>query len=82
MSDRVIEAESLQVTTDKDEARFLRVDKVRFQGCNLTEGRLYEINRYYGNELVFADNGEMFVVDDLGKENYTALMVCKTTLYK
>ncbi len=82
MSDRFNDTISLQETDDKDEARFIRVDKVKFQGCKFTEGEMYEIKRYYGNELVFGNTGEMFVIDDDGKENYSALLLCKTTLYK
>lgn len=82
MSDRFNDTISLQETDDKDEAGFLRVDKVKFQGCKFTERKMYEIKRYYGNELVFGKMGEMFVIDDDGKENYSALLLCKTTLYK
>ncbi|WP_431785905.1 hypothetical protein [Paenibacillus lactis] len=81
MSDQLTDNLPLTETEDKDEARFLRVDKVKFRGCNLTEGKLYEIKRYYTAQGFFS-NGEMYVIDDIGKENYSALMLCKTTLYK
>lgn len=83
MSNQVIDSE-LQETNDQEEARYARIDKVKFSGCNVTEGKVYEVKRDYNHnhpDFKFS-NGEMYVVDDLGKDNYSVFLVCKTTLYK
>ncbi|MGM1044760.1 MAG: hypothetical protein ACQEXX_01300 [Bacillota bacterium] len=80
LSDQLTDSIPLEETEDINEARFVRVNKVSFKGCNLTEGKTYEIHRNYSNELF--ENGEISVIDDNGDDNYGILMLCKTTLYK
>lgn len=83
MSNRVIN-DDLQETISQEEARYVRIDKVKFPGCNVTEGKVYEVKRDYSHnhpDFEFV-NGEMYIVDDLGKDNYSVFLVCKTTLLK
>ncbi|MNL07822.1 hypothetical protein D3C87_1285150 [compost metagenome] len=81
MSEQPSELSDLVPTEDETEARFLRVDKVRFQGCSVTEGKFYKVERDYSNEELF-ENGEIYIIDDQGRVNFAFRLACKTTLYK
>lgn len=73
--------EELIETKEEGEAKYVRVDKILFK-CFLTEGKIYPLHRNYNvNPDVFT-NGETYVVDDEGRNNYSLFMLCKSTLFK
>lgn len=80
MSDQLTNKASLIETEDENSATHIRIDKINFYGCKVTEGRTYEIYRKFGNRLF--ENGEMYIVDDDGKDNFSVSMLCETTLLK
>lgn len=68
-------------TTDPGEARYIRIEKVMFTGCRVTEGHIYKINRkFYMNEIF--EDGEEYVIDDDGNDNFSVWTLCKKTYLK
>jgi len=71
---------SLYHAVNEDEAEYVEIASV-FQGCKVTEGKIYRLERNYNNPHIF-ENGEVYVVDDETRDNYAVLLLCKTVLYK
>jgi hypothetical protein len=68
------EFSSLEITEDESEANYIVVKEQllrRWEG--ITEGKIYELKRGF--------DGQIFVVDDLGKDYY-GLMLCRMDLYR
>ncbi|MWV44838.1 hypothetical protein GRF59_14550 [Paenibacillus sp. HJL G12] len=73
--------ENLIETEKESEAKYIRVDRVLFNS-GVTEGRVYELHHNYNVDRDVFTNGEAFVIDDVGRNNYSIFMLCKTTLLK
>lgn len=64
----------------EDEAQYIRIDSSR-HGCKVTVGRMYRLERNRNNPQLF-DNGEIYIVDDELKDNYSILLLCRTVFFK
>ncbi|MNC19787.1 hypothetical protein D3C75_677250 [compost metagenome] len=73
------------ITTNEEEAEMMLVKEVLFEQLKVTKNRLYNIHRtYYPIAEGISDygNGEMYILDDLGRQIYGFSMLCKKVYYK
>jgi hypothetical protein len=59
----------LKLTEDENAARYVEILSNKF-GSKLTIGGIYEIKRSYGSPQIYGDDGEMYVIDEEGKDLY------------
>ncbi|MEK5239199.1 hypothetical protein NST99_26285 [Paenibacillus sp. FSL L8-0470] len=64
----------------EDDAQYICI-KCSKHGCKVTVGQIYRLERNYNNPQLFV-GGEIYIVDDEQKDNYSILMLCQTVLYK
>lgn len=70
---------TLYRTFNEEEAEYVHILSAP-RGCRVTVGMLYKLHRNYNNPYLF-EQGEIYVVDDDSKDNYSVLMLCGTILY-
>ncbi|WP_157643611.1 hypothetical protein [Paenibacillus camerounensis] len=71
---------TLYRTINEEEAEYVQIISA-VRGCRVTAGQLYRLHRNHSNPQLF-EQGEIYVVDDDGKDNYAVLMLCTTIMYK
>lgn len=67
-------------TLDLEEAEYVEI-RSAVHGCRVSAGAIYKLHRNYNHPQLF-EQGEVYVVDDYSRENYTILLLCATTLYR
>lgn len=82
LSNNSIEEDKLAETGEIDEATHMLIvenDYMGLRGCNLTEGKMYEIQRRYGNPIF--TNGDVYIIDEDGVE-FSGWGMIDTKFYK
>jgi len=82
LSNNSIEEDKLAETGEIDEATHMLIvenDYMSLRGCNLTEGKMYEIQRRYGNPIF--TNGDVYIIDEDGVE-FSGWGMIDTKFYK
>jgi hypothetical protein len=74
----------LEVTENEKDAEYVKINKIKYKGANVTEKRIYEVKRkfYSDNYLVEFLNGEAYIVNDVGKEFFGVFNTCEVVMYK
>lgn len=68
------------IPASDEDAEYVEIECSNY-GCKVTEGKIYRLERNYNNPHIF-ECGEAYIVDDETKDNYSVLLLCKTSLYK
>lgn len=76
-----IKASDLKLIEDENAARYIEIWSNKW-GSKLTIGGLYEIKRSYGSPQIYGDEGEMYIIDDEGKDAYGFQMLCDVNYYE
>lgn len=71
---------TLYRTLNEEEAEYVQIIS-SVKGCKVTAGKLYALHRNHNHPQLF-EQGEMYVEDDDGKDNYAVLMLCATIMFK
>ncbi|MFD2412256.1 hypothetical protein [Paenibacillus rhizoplanae] len=69
----------LYPTLIMEEADYVGI-RTTVHGCRVSVGAIYQLHRNYSHPQLF-EQGEVYVLDDDFRENYTVLLLCATTLY-
>ncbi|QSF43404.1 hypothetical protein [Paenibacillus tianjinensis] len=81
MSTVQLSTSDLKLTEDENAARYIEILSNKF-GSKLTIGGIYEIKRSYGSPQIYGDDGEMYIVDEDGKDAYGFQMLCDVNYYE
>lgn len=82
LSNSLPDEEKLTETEEIDEATHIKIianDYRGLRGCNLIEGRIYDIKRRFGNPIF--TNGDVYIIDEDGVE-FSGWGIIETKFYK
>ncbi|OMD76847.1 hypothetical protein [Paenibacillus odorifer] len=85
MPESQLDLATLEITDIESEAEYVEIVHQLFQGGDVTNGKIYEIRRMYYNSSAYPSNfldGELYIVNDVGKDFFGVFNMCKTKMYK
>lgn len=68
------------IPASEEDAQYIKIERST-HGCKVTAGRIYRLERNHNNPQLF-ESGEIYIVDDERKDNYSILLLCRTVFYK
>ncbi|WP_342423099.1 hypothetical protein [Paenibacillus sp. FSL E2-0178] len=77
-----ISTQEFEATEIEEEAEYVKIIKILFQGGDVTTGKIYKVERmYYNDNPSDFLNGEAYVINDVGKPFFGAFNMCRTEMY-